>query len=222
MDGSLGLLGLPAWFVKVYVASHRKWGNDLSLLPCWGLIGPETAASFKDVRSVGFSIVALCVPWCRHLESLKGITSQLYADNLKCTSYDADNFLEAAQYTVYCVQAAGQEASPSTCVLLSTSKSFRKRVKARRDSNVGCSWAVKLDVMSHSVLERALWLFGVPRFRHHLLVPLPMSGSSKCLSTRLTHLGAVTQHLWSSGTDSVRWGGIWHTGLLRKAVFSGY
>ena len=29
-------------------------------------------------------IVALYVPWCRHLESLPDIKPQLYADNLKC------------------------------------------------------------------------------------------------------------------------------------------
>ena len=30
--------------------------------------------------------VDLYAPWCRHLESLKGINPQLYADNLKCSS----------------------------------------------------------------------------------------------------------------------------------------
>ena len=41
---------------------------------------------------------------------------QLYADNLKCTSYDVDSVLTAAQYTVSYVRAVGQEASPSKCV----------------------------------------------------------------------------------------------------------
>ena len=31
-------------------------------------------------------IVALYVPWCRHLESLPDVKPQLYADNLKCSA----------------------------------------------------------------------------------------------------------------------------------------
>ena len=80
------------------------------------------------------------------MESLAGISPQLYADNLKCTSYSVDSLLDAAQYTVSYVRAVGQEASPSKCVLLSTSKAARRRMTAWRDRNVGCFWAVKLDV----------------------------------------------------------------------------
>ena len=69
---------------------------------------------------------------------------QLYADNLKCTSYNVDSVLAAAQYTVSHVHAVGQEASPSKCVLLSTSKAARRRMTAWRNMNDGCFWAVKL------------------------------------------------------------------------------
>ena len=93
-----------------------------------------------------FFIIALYTPWCRHLGSLAGISPQLYADNLKCTSYDVDSVLAAAQYTVSYVRAVGQEASPSKCVLLSTSKAARRRMTAWRNRNEGCFWAVKLDV----------------------------------------------------------------------------
>ena len=48
--------------------------------------------------------------------------------------------------TVSCVNAVGQEASPSKCVLLSTSKAARRRMTAWRNMNEGCFWAVKLDV----------------------------------------------------------------------------
>ena len=71
---------------------------------------------------------------------------QLYADNLKCTSYSVDSLLDAAQYTVSYVRAVGQEASPGKCVLLSTSKAARRRMTAWRNRNEGCFWAVKLDV----------------------------------------------------------------------------
>ena len=52
-------------------------------------------------------IVALYVPWCRHLESLVDMSPQLYADNLKCTSYNVDSVLAAAQKTVSYVHAVG-------------------------------------------------------------------------------------------------------------------
>ena len=91
-------------------------------------------------------IVALYTPWCRYLGSCPNISPQLYADNLKCTSYDVDSVLTAAQYTVSFVRAVGQEASPSKCVLLSTSKAARKCMTAWRNRNEGCFWAVKLDV----------------------------------------------------------------------------
>ena len=32
----------------------------------------------------GVFIVALCVPWCRHLESMPDVKPQLHAENLKC------------------------------------------------------------------------------------------------------------------------------------------
>ena len=48
--------------------------------------------------------------------------------------------------TVSYVHAVGQEASPSKCVLLSTSKAARRRMTAWRNEHEGCSWAVKLDV----------------------------------------------------------------------------
>ena len=91
-------------------------------------------------------IVALFSPWCRYLESLAGISPQLYADNLKCSSYSVDSVLAAAQYTVSYVHAVGQEASPSKCVLLSTSEAARRRMTVWRNMNEGCFWAVKLDV----------------------------------------------------------------------------
>ena len=75
-------------------------------------------------------IVALFTPWCRYLESQASISPQLYADNLKCTSYSVDSVLGAARYTVSYVHAVGQEASPSKCVLLSTSKAARRRMTA--------------------------------------------------------------------------------------------
>ena len=76
----------------------------------------------------------------------KGISPQLHADNLKCTSYDVDTLIAAARYTVSYVKVVGQEASPSKCVFRSPSGAARRRMTAWRNENEGCFWAVKLDV----------------------------------------------------------------------------
>ena len=68
-----------------------------------------------------------------------------YADILKCNSHNVETLLAAAQYTVSYVKAVEQEASPSKCVLLSTSKSAIKRMTVLRNENAGCFWAAKLD-----------------------------------------------------------------------------
>ena len=77
---------------------------------------------------------------------LKGISPQLYADNLTCTSYNVDSLLVAAQYTVSYVRVVGQKVSPCKCVFLSTSKAARRRMLAWRNKNGGCFWAIKLNV----------------------------------------------------------------------------
>ena len=90
-------------------------------------------------------ILALYVCWFRHLESLKGITPQLYAaDSRGCNYCDTDTFF-AAQYTVSHAQIVGQEASLCKGVLLGTSKLVRRRVIAWRDANAGYYWAVMDD-----------------------------------------------------------------------------
>ena len=71
LDCSLSRLGLPAWFRKVFIFPiiirfGKPWCRDGSI--------PQGC-----LLSIVF-IVALCVPWCRRLEVLPGIKSQLYAD----------------------------------------------------------------------------------------------------------------------------------------------
>ena len=43
-------------------------------------------------------IVALYVPWCRHLESLPDVKPQLYADNLKCSAARQRAIFESAHF----------------------------------------------------------------------------------------------------------------------------
>ena len=59
------------------------------------------------------------------LASLDGVTPQLYADNLKCTSVDEESLLRAAMFTDEHIRAVEQEASSSKCILLCTTKLFR-------------------------------------------------------------------------------------------------
>ena len=79
-------------------------------------------------------------------KSLKGFTPQLYAADLKCSSYTSELLLASAQYTVANVKAVGQEASPSKRVLPSTSKADRERFTEWRNANAGCSCPLKLAV----------------------------------------------------------------------------
>ena len=74
-------------------------------------------------------IVALYVPWCRHLDLLPDVKPQLYADNLKCSAARPRALLESADFTDQYVRSVGQDVSPGKCVLLSTSKTVRRAMK---------------------------------------------------------------------------------------------
>ena len=146
LDCTLGRLGLPAWFRKVYFSFHRDVRLRFKLAAGLGVAWKRDGGIPQGCPLSMVFIIALYTPWCRYLESRASISPQLYADNLMCTSYSVDSLLEAAQYTVSYVRAVGQEASPSKCVLLSTSRAARRRMTAWRNRNEGCFWAVKLDV----------------------------------------------------------------------------
>ena len=146
LDCTLGRLGLPAWFRKVYFSFHRDVRLRFKLAAGLGVAWKRDGSILQGCPLSMVFIIALYTPWCRYLETRAGISPQLYADNLKCTFYSVDSLLAAAQYTVSYVRAVGQEASPSKCVLLSTFKAARKRMTAWRNRNEGCFWAVKLDV----------------------------------------------------------------------------
>ena len=44
-------------------------------------------------------IVALSVPWCRHLESMSAVKPQLYADNLQCGAERPGALFVSARFT---------------------------------------------------------------------------------------------------------------------------
>ena len=60
-------------------------------------------------------IVALYVPWCRHLDALPDVKPQLYADNLKCSAERPGALFDSARFTVRYVR------SVRTFLLLSVS-----------------------------------------------------------------------------------------------------
>ena len=91
-------------------------------------------------------IVALYVPWCRHLESLPDVKPQLYADNLKCSASRPRALFESAYFTARYVRSVGQDVSPVKCVLLTTSRAVRRAMKLRDVSGDGGFWKVQLDV----------------------------------------------------------------------------
>ena len=91
-------------------------------------------------------IVALYVPWCRHLDSVPDVKPQLYADNLKCSAVSPRALFESANFTARYVRSVGQDVSPGKRVLLSTSKSVRKAMKLCDISGDGGFWKVQLDV----------------------------------------------------------------------------
>ena len=90
-------------------------------------------------------IVALYVPWCRHLDALPDVKPQLYADNLKCSAERPRALFESARFTARYVWSVGQDNSPGKCVLLSTSKSVRRAMKLRDVDGDGGCWKVQLD-----------------------------------------------------------------------------
>ena len=91
-------------------------------------------------------IVALYVPWCRHLEALPDVKPQLYADNLECSAARPRALFESAHFTAQYVRSVGQDVCPGQCVLLSTSKAVRRAMKLWDISGEGGFWKVQLDV----------------------------------------------------------------------------
>ena len=82
LDCALGRLGLPDWFRKLIFLFVVRFVLDLSLLLVlenpWCRDGGIPQGCLLGM----VLIVALYVPWCRHLESLPDVKPQLYADNL--------------------------------------------------------------------------------------------------------------------------------------------
>ena len=146
LDCTLGRLGLPVWFRKVYFSSHSQVRLRFKLAAGLGEPWCRDGGIHQGCPLSMVFIVALYVPWCRHLESLPDVKPQLYADNLKCSAERPRALFESAYFTAKYVRLVGQDVSPGKCVLLSTSKSVRKAMKLWDISGDGGFWKVQLDV----------------------------------------------------------------------------
>ena len=133
LDYILSRLGLPGWFRHVYFEYHARVRLRFKLSCGLGQSWTRDGGIPQGCPLSMVFIVALYLPWCRHLESFRGVKPQLYADNLKCVSGEANDLLEAAA------------PAPSKCILLSTSAEVRGLMKDWVVSDTGDKWSVKLD-----------------------------------------------------------------------------
>ena len=140
------VLGLPDWFRRVYFSFHSQVRLRFKLAAGLGEPWCRDGGIPQGCPLSMVFIVALYVPWCRHLESLPDVKPQLYADNLKCSSVRPRALFESAYFTARYVRLVGQDVSPGKCVLLSTSRAVRRAMKLWDISGDGGFWKVQLDV----------------------------------------------------------------------------
>ena len=145
-DCALGRLGLPDWFRRVYFSFHSHVRLRFKLAAGLGEPWCRDGGIPQGCPLSMVFIVALYVPWCRHLESLPDIKPQLYADNLKCSTVLPRALFESAYFIARYVRFVGQDVSPGKCVLLSTSRAVRRAMKLWDISGDGGLWKVQLDV----------------------------------------------------------------------------
>ena len=88
---ALGRLGFPAWF-SFHREVRLRFKLATGLGVAWTWDGSISQGCFLSM----VFIVALHAPWSRHLESLEVFSPQLYADNLKCNSFEVNTLLTAA------------------------------------------------------------------------------------------------------------------------------
>ena len=146
LDCALGRLRLPDWFRKVYFSFHSQVRLRFKLAAGLGEPWCRDGGILQGCPLGMVFIVALYVPWCRHLDALLDVKPQLYTDNLRCSA-ERPGALINARFTARNVRSVGQDVSPGNCVILSTSKSVRKAMKLWDISGDGGSfWKVQLDV----------------------------------------------------------------------------
>ena len=145
LDYILSRLGLPGWFRHAYFEYHARVRLRFKLSCGLGEAWTRDGGIPQGFPLSMVFIVALYLPWCRHLETFRGVKPQLYADNLKCVCSDDDDLLEAAKFTNTYIRLVSQAPAPSKCILLSTSVVVRGLMRDWILSESGDKWSVKLD-----------------------------------------------------------------------------
>ena len=146
LDCALGRLGLPDWFRMAYFSFHGQVRLRFKLATGLGEHWCRDGGIPQGCPLSMVFIVALDVPWCRHLEALPDVKPQLYAENLKCSAERPGALFHSARFTAQYVRSVGQDVFRGKCVLLSTSKSVRKAMKLWDLSGSGSFWKVQLAV----------------------------------------------------------------------------
>ena len=112
LDCALGRLGLPDWFRRTYFSFHCRVRLRFKLAAGLGEPWCRDGGIQQDCPLSMVFIVALYVPWCRHLEALPDVKPQLYADNLKCSAERPGALFELARFAARYVRSVGQDVSP--------------------------------------------------------------------------------------------------------------
>ena len=106
LDFALGRLGLPDWFRKAYFSFHSQVRLRFKLAAGLGEPWCRDGGVPQGCPSSMVFIVALYVPWCRHLEALPDVKPQLYAFNLKCSAERPGALFVSARFTALCAEAS--------------------------------------------------------------------------------------------------------------------
>ena len=146
LDCVLGRLGLPDWFHRMYFSFHCQVRLRFKLAAGLGEPWTRDGGIPQGCPLSMVFIVALYVPWCRHLEFLPHIKPQLYADNLKCSTTQLGLCLSLLTLLLGMFGLLDRMFLLAKCVLLSTSKAVRRAMKLWDISGDGGFWKVQLDI----------------------------------------------------------------------------
>ena len=95
-----GRQGLPIWFRQTFFSFHRQVRLRFKLAAGLGEPWCRDGGIPQGCPLSMVFIVALYVPWCRHLDSLPDVKPQLYAENLKCSAERPGALFESARLSM--------------------------------------------------------------------------------------------------------------------------
>ena len=146
LDCALGRLGYLIGFERFIFLFIVRYVSGLGLLLDLVSHGVGMVVFFEGCPLSMIFIVALYVPWCRHLEALPEVKPQLYADNRKCSAERRRPCLNLLGSLPSMYGRSVRDVSPGKCVLLTTSRSVRRAMKLWGVAGDGVFWKVELGV----------------------------------------------------------------------------